>query len=352
MISRDKTYKFTIGNTLIGGDSPILIQTMSNIKTSKVEENIKLCHDLEKLGCDMIRFSTLDEEDCLALKEIKMHTSLPVIADIHFNYKYALLALDAGVDKIRLNPGNITKNNLDEVVAKLKEKDAALRIGVNSGSLGKYALTSENVKEQFLTAVEEMLSYFESNDFHKIVLAAKNTSPDLTRELYFALAEKYQYPLHIGLTESGFGIQGTIKSCTALIPILSAGIGNTIRISLTDDPREEVLACKTLLKSMGLKKNVPTLISCPTCGRTQVDVYNIARYVEDKLKYVNKDITVAVMGCPVNGPGEAKHATFGIAGGINSFIVFKKGVAIGSYPEKEAMEILFNLIDKENENEI
>lgn len=346
MYKRDETYSFNIGSKKIGSNNPILIQTMSDIKTSKIEENIKLIDDCYKLGCDIIRFSVLDEDDCNALKEIKKHSKIPVIADIHFNYMYAIKALEANFDKVRINPGNFSYQHLDEFISKLLKTNACVRIGVNSGSLGKYSNFSSSFEEQYLKAFEDLVEPFEKKGFNKLVLACKHSNPIITRKLYETIANKYRYPLHLGVTESGFGINGAIKSSIALIPLLEEGLGNTIRISLSDSPKEEILACKTLLSNMNLKDNVPTLISCPTCGRTQVDVKRVARLVQDKLKYINKKITVAVMGCPVNGPGEAKNADIGIAGGKNTFTLFKKGKVINTYKEDEAIEELFKELDK------
>lgn len=344
--ARENTYAFSIGDKLIGGNNPILIQTMSDIKTSKVEENVRFINECKKLGCDLVRFSVLDDEDCKALRKLKERSSLPLIADIHFNHNYALAALDAGFDKIRLNPGNIDKNHLDEVINKLLEKDAAIRVGVNSGSLGNFDAKDKKIVDNFLSAVDQIIEPLEKKGVKKIVISCKHSSPKITSDLYRIVSKKYRYPLHVGVTETGFGVQGIVKSCVGLIPILNEGIGNTIRISLTDSPYQEILACKTLLSNLGLKNNVLDIISCPTCGRTQVDVYNIVRIVQEKTKYLNKNVSIAVMGCPVNGPGEAKNATIGIAGGKNSFLLFKYGQIIGSYKQDEIIDILIEEVKK------
>ena len=351
MITREHTKEFNIGNKKIGKNNPILIQTMSDIKTSDVENNIKLIDDCVKLGCDMIRFSVLDEEDCKALKEIKQHSKIPVIADIHFNYMFAIKALEANFDKIRINPGNFSYRHLDELIEKLIEKNSCVRIGVNSGSLGKYEQNNTEIAKQFFNAVDEMLLPFKNKNFEKIVISCKHSNPNTTKLLYELIASHYDYPLHLGVTESGYGINGAIKTCVGLIPLLNEGLGNTIRISLSDSPQDEIVACKTLLGSLNLKKDIPTLISCPTCGRTQVNVKKFARLVEEKLKYVNKNISVAVMGCPVNGPGEAKNADIGIAGGKNTFTLFRKGKVIATYEQEQALKEVFNLLEHiENED--
>lgn len=346
LTKRFQTIQFNIGDKLIGGNSPILIQTMSDIKTSKIDENIKLVDEVYKLGCDLIRFSCLDLEDCKALSEIKKHSKIPIIADIHFQLTFALEAIKSGVDKIRINPGNLNKNQLDELINKVIEKDVSLRIGVNSGSLGKYIFSDQDKVKQFKNALDDILNPFEKKGFSKIVLASKDSNPLTTLKLYQMLAENYKYPLHVGVTEAGFGVNGAIKSCVGLIPILNLEIGNTIRMSLADSPQTEVIACKNLLNDLNLRSNVARLICCPSCGRTQVQLQKIAQIVEDKLIHTNKNITVAVMGCPVNGPGEAKEAEFGIAGGINSFTLFNKGEVIGTFSEKEALVQLFKLIDE------
>ena len=335
-----------IGNKLMGGDNPILIQTMANIKTSKVDEIIKLAKDCELLGNDLLRLSVLDEEDAEAFKILSKEISTPLIADIHFDYRLAIKAIENGAKKIRINPGNIGgEENLVKVIECAKKYDVPIRIGVNSGSLDMKYDSKHDEVETYMKSLDEVVKLMEKHDFTNIVLSLKSTDVDMTYTLYKLASERYNYPLHIGVTEAGGGIEGALRSAAALVPLIKENIGDTIRISLTDDPREEVKACKALLKALNKIDNVPTLISCPTCGRTQVNLVEIYNKVKKHLDYVHKDIKVAVMGCPVNGPGEAKDADLGLAGSIGAFTFFKKGKPICTLKEKEAIELLFKEID-------
>ena len=325
MTLREKTIKFNIGNRTIGGSNDILIQTMANIKTSKVEEILALDKELKALGNDLLRLSVLDEEDAEAFKELSSRTSTPLIADIHFDYRLAIKAIQNGAKKIRINPGNIGgEENLKKVIDVAKEYNVPIRIGVNSGSLSSKYTNKHDELDSYMESLDEVVKLMEKYDFRNIVLSLKSSSPELTYQAYKRASEIYPYPLHLGVTEAG----------------------NTIRISLTDDPREEVKACKTLLSGLGLRKDVPTLISCPTCGRTQVNLIKTYNIVKEKLNYVNKPIKVAIMGCPVNGPGEAKDADLGLAGGKNAFTFFKKGKPVKTLKEDEAIKLLFEEIDK------
>lgn len=339
---------FAIGNKTIGKDQRILIQTMSDRKTSDIEYNVSLTNHLEKMGLDMMRFSVLDFEDAKALKSIKEQTNIPLIADIHFDYRFALASMESGVDKIRINPGNIgSEANLREVIALAKEKDIAMRIGVNSGSLNKYRGKGKDKIDDFLLAMDETLEVFKSMSFEKIVLSLKTSDPDLLIPLYERAYAKYPYPLHLGLTESGFGTMGSIKSALGIYPLLNKGIGDTIRVSLADERKEELRACKTLLKLTHRREDIPTMVVCPSCGRTQIDLKPISRIVADHLDFVFKDIKIAVMGCPVNGIGEAKDSDYGIAGSGKKdvYLLFSKGKPIGLFEKEEALKQLDTFID-------
>jgi len=339
---------FSIGNKVIGANAPVLLQTMGDHKTSDTKTAIEECLSWAKQGLDLVRFSVLDEEDARALKTIKEASPIPVIADIHFEARLALLALESGVDKIRINPGNIgSEARLREVIQACKKHHAAMRIGVNHGSLAKYKGKTTTPEGDYFLALDNTLSVFRSEGFTDIVLSLKSSSPSETRRLYEMAYPRYPYPLHIGVTESGFGVVGAVKSAYALGPLLEEGIGDTLRISLADDRKEEIRAMKALLKATGRRKDLPDLIVCPTCGRTRIDVKPISRLLEEKLDVVFKPVKVAVMGCPVNGIGEARDADFGIAGSGEKdiYLLFRKGVPVGLFPKEEALEKLFGWID-------
>lgn len=335
-----------IGNKLLGGDNPILIQTMANIKTSRVDEILEMDKDLSELGNDLLRLSVLDEEDAEAFKYLTSHTSTPLIADIHFNYLFALKAIENGAAAIRINPGNIGgEDKLARVIDLAKRKGIPMRIGINSGSLPTSQVSKKSSVEAYIDTLKDTLLVFDKYDYHDLVLSLKSSDPNITYQAYKRAYEEFPYPLHIGVTEAGEGYLGALKSSVALVPLLREGIGDTIRISLSNPPRDEVIACKHLLKDMGLRKNVPTLVSCPTCGRTQVDLMKTVKIVEKHLEKINVDMKIAIMGCPVNGPGEAKDADLGLAGGVDSFLFFKKGKAIKSMREDEAVKYLLEQID-------
>ena len=308
-------YQFTIGDVSIGGNNPISIQSMSDIKTENISENIALTNDLAKRGLQLMRFSVLDEKDALALKVIKKNVAVPIISDIHFSPKLAFLSLESGVDKIRINPGNFPSLSLlRELIRECKRRNVAIRIGVNAGSLNAFKGKTKSRADDMLLALDDTLKVFQEEDFTHLVLSLKSSDPDLTEELYLKAYEKYPYPLHVGLTESGLSLNGSIRSTYALTKILQMGIGDTLRISLADERKYEIRACKELLKLTGRRENVPMLIVCPSCGRTLIDLKEFANEVQDRLDFINKDIKVAVMGCPVNGIGEAKDEYCGIAG--------------------------------------
>ena len=347
-MKRTETKSIKVGNVTIGGQNKVIIQSMCNIKTSNIEQVIKQILELENIGCQIIRVSIKDKEDALSLKKIKKHIHIPLVADIHFDYKLALLSIENGADKIRINPGNIgSYNKLKKVVLACKEKNIPIRIGVNSGSLiqpneeNSYKVTAKAMVDK----AKEYVSLLEDLDFYDICISLKSSSTLESIEAYRVASEIFPYPLHLGITEAGIKEVGIIRSIAGLAPLLEQGIGDTLRISLTDDPKEEVIACKRLLHDLGLYVNMPTLISCPTCGRTEVNLIDLSKKVQAYLDTISKPITVAIMGCVVNGPGEAKQADIGIAGGKNNWVLFKKGQIIKKISEEEAYETLIGEIN-------
>ena len=343
-MNRLETRLVKIGNTSIGHSNNVKIQSMCNIKTSKFKEVIKQILELEKLGCDIIRVSVMDESDALAIKEIKKAIHIPLVADIHFDYRLALKAIENGVDKIRINPGNIGSiENVKKVVDACKEKHIPIRIGVNSGSLDKtiHDYSTHYTANALVESAKKHVKILEDLDFHDIVISLKGSDVLTTIKAYEIASETFPYPLHLGITEAGTKEIGIIRSVSGLAPLLLKGIGDTIRISLSADPKEEVIAAKRMLHDLGLYPNYPTLVACPTCGRTRVNVPGVADKVLKMLEEINKPITVAVMGCVVNGPGEAKNADIGIAGGNGEWLLFKKGQVIATLKnDDEAIERL------------
>ena len=322
---------------------------MCNIKTEKVEQVIKQINECAILGADIMRVSVMDEADAYAIKEIKKGISIPLVADIHFDYKLALIAMQMGVDKVRINPGNIGSfDKIKEVVDLAKEKHIPIRIGVNSGSLDKeiHDYSTEYTAEKLVESAKKHVKILEDLGFYDIVISLKGSNVLETIAAYRLASEAFPYPLHLGITEAGFKDIAIIRSAAGLAPLLLEGIGDTIRISISGDPKDEVIAAKRLLHDCGLYPNYPTLVACPTCGRTQVDVPALAKKVMDYLETINKPIHVAVMGCVVNGPGEAKNADIGIAGGCHEYVIFKKDKVLKKVPEAEAFETLKEEIDK------
>lgn len=343
MILRNETVNFKIKNLDFGGNDKIYIQSMTNTKTSDVIATIKQIKELEQVGCEIIRVAIFDEADAYALKEIKQNINIPLVADIHFNPDLAIKSILNGADKIRLNPGNISdKIKIKEIVNLCKERNIPIRIGVNSGSLPK-DLTK--CPPDIVEAARRHISILEELDFKNICLSLKASDIDLAYESYKLAAETFPYPLHIGITEAGTAFSGLVKSSIGISKILNLGIGNTIRVSLTADPILEVKAAKEILKDLNLKNDIPNLISCPTCGRIQYNMIPIAKEIEDYLSHINKNITIAIMGCAVNGPGEAKDADLGVAGGKGEAILFKKGKIIRKIKEKDIIEELKKEID-------
>ncbi len=342
-MKRTKTRKIMVGNVQIGGQNKVVIQSMCNTKTKDVDATVKQILDLEKAGCEIIRVACLDMEDAKAIKEIKKQIHIPIVADIHFDYKIALEAIKAGVDKVRINPGNIgAKENVKAVVDKCKENKIPIRIGVNAGSLEKDLLEQygKPTAKAMVESARRHINILEELDFHDYALSLKASNLDLCIESYEEAAKEFDCPLHLGITESGTEFSGTIKSSIGLGYMLRQGIGDTIRVSLSDDPVKEIKVAKEILKDCNLYKNVPTLVACPTCGRTQIDLIPIAKKVEEFLQTIDSDITVAVMGCAVNGPGEAREADIGIAGGIKEGLLFKKGEIVRKIPQEKIVEEL------------
>ena len=344
MTNRKDTRKIKVGDVIIGGDSHVSIQSMTNTKTKDVQATIKQTLELEKAGCEIIRVACLDEEDAEAIKEIKKGIHIPIVADIHFDYKIALKAIESGVDKLRINPGNIGgRDRVEKVVNACKEKNIPIRIGVNAGSLEKELLEKYGGKPTAEAMVESAIKHIkilEELDFYDICVSLKASNLDLCIEAYEKASKAFNYPLHLGITEAGTAFSGTIKSSIGLGVLLREGIGNTLRVSLSDDPVEEIKVAKEILKDCGLYKKSPTLVACPTCGRTQINLIPMAKEVENFLQTIEADITVAVMGCAVNGPGEAREADIGIAGGIKEGLLFKKGEIIKKVPQDKIVEVL------------
>lgn len=326
MYTRENTNKVDLKDLKLGGNSHIYIQSMTNTKTKDIAATVNQINELTKYGCEIVRVAVLDQEDAYAIKEILKSISIPLVADIHFDPELAIIAIKSGVNKIRLNPGNIkNKEKIKEIVLLCTEHNIPIRIGVNAGSLPQgMEVNAINMIE----AAKQHIRILEELNFYNIVLSLKASSIDLTLEAYILASNEFKYPLHVGITEAGTSFNGLIKSSIGLSKILSLGIGNTIRVSLTDDPINEVLAAKEILSNLQLIKNVPVFTSCPTCGRTDYDMIPIAKEIESYLGTINKEIHVAVMGCAVNGPGEAREADLGIAGGKGEALLFKKGEII------------------------
>ncbi len=342
-MNRENTRKIMVGNVQIGGENRVSIQSMCNTKTKDVEATVKQILDLEEAGCEIIRVACLDIEDAKAIKEIKKQIHIPIVADIHFDYKIALEAINSGVDKVRINPGNIgSREKVEAVVKACKEKNIPIRIGVNGGSLEKELLEKygKPTPEAMVESARRHIKILEDLDFYDIAISLKASSLDLCIKAYELASKEFNYPLHLGITEAGTEFSGTVKSSIGLGVLLREGIGNTIRVSLSDDPIKEIKVAKEILKDCNLYSKSPTLIACPTCGRTKIDLIPIAKEVEDFLQTIESDIKVAVMGCVVNGPGEAREADIGIAGGIEEGILFKKGEIIRKIPQEEIVEVL------------
>ena len=340
---REETRSVQVGNLTIGGNNHVVIQSMCNTKTKDVEATIKQINALEQAGCELVRVAVFDKEDAYAIKEIKKGIHIPLVADIHFDYRLALIAIESGIDKVRINPGNIGSiEKVKAVVDACKKKHIPIRIGVNGGSLEKEILEKygEPTPEGMVESAMKHVKILEDLDFHDIVISLKSSNTMLTIKAYELASKTFPYPLHVGVTEAGTALGGTIKSALGIGTLLYEGIGNTIRVSLSDDPVEEIKVAKILLKELGLLKGVPTLVSCPTCGRIQYDLIPIAKEMEDFLKDIHLDITVAIMGCAVNGPGEARHADIGIAGGVGEGLLIKHGEIVKRVKQEDMVQTL------------
>lgn len=348
MIKRRKTKLLTIGNIKIGSDAPISVQSMCNTDTRDVKSTLNQIHELADAGCELVRLAVLDNDAADAIKEIVKKTPVPLIADIHFDYKLALKCINNGIHALRLNPGNIGKReNVEKVVSLAKQQQIPIRIGVNAGSLEKQLQDLDiPLSEKMVLSAMSHIKILEDLDFDLIKVSMKSSDVLTTIEAYRLIADKIPYPLHLGVTEAGTLRNGLIKSSIGLGTLLAEGIGDTIRVSLTENPVEEVKAGFDILRSLNLREKGVNFISCPTCGRTRIDLIGLAKKVEEKFKNLNKPITIATMGCAVNGPGEAKHADFGIAGGVGEGIIFRKGEIIAKVPEEKLLEKLEEIITK------
>ena len=347
-MKRKITKKVKVGSVYVGGDSPVSIQSMTNTDTRDVEATLCQINELFNAGCEIIRCAVPDKEAAIALKDICANSPIPVVADIHFDYRLALESIENGVSALRINPGNIgSVEKVKAVVEAAKEKSIPIRIGVNSGSLEKEILERDG-KPTAKGLVESALKHvriLEDLEFYDIVISIKSSDVVMMIEAYRLMSESCDYPLHLGVTESGTPFRGTIKSSIGLGTLLAEGIGDTIRVSLTSDPIEEIKVAKEILKALDLRKSGLQFISCPTCGRTQTNLIKIAQEVEKRLENVNKDIKIAVMGCAVNGPGEAREADIGIAGGKGIGLIFKKGTIVRKVKEEDLIEELMKEIE-------
>lgn len=338
-----------VGSVNIGGNFPVSVQSMTNTDTRDILATVKQIHRLENAGCEIVRVAILDEDAAAALKKIKENVNIPIIGDIHFDYKLAIKAIENGADCVRVNPGNIGGfQKLKKVVEVAKEYDVSLRIGVNAGSLEKdllksYGVTAKSLVLSGLRSVE----FLEGINFTNFKLSLKASSVTLTIDAYRSFSKITSYPLHLGITEAGTEVIGTIKSAVGIGTLLAEGIGDTIRVSLTSDPVKEVYVAYEILKSLNLRKQGVTFISCPTCGRTEIDIEKLANEVEKILKDIKENITVAVMGCPVNGPGEAREADYGIAGGKKVGLIFKKGEIVKKVKEEILLEEFIKILKED-----
>lgn len=350
MIKRRFSKQIQIGDVKIGGDAPITVQSMCNTDTRDVEKTVAQIKELQNAGCEIIRVAVLNKDAANAIKEIKKQIQIPIIADIHFDYRLAIQCIENGIDALRLNPGNIGRDeNVKKVVSLAKTNNIPIRIGINAGSLEKnIAALDIPLSEKMVMSAMHHIKILEDNNFDKIKISLKSSSVPTTIEAYRMIAQKTDHPLHLGITESGTLKGGLVKSAVGLGTLLAEGIGDTIRVSLTENPVEEVYAGYSILKSLELRQKGINFVSCPTCGRCQINLIELAKKVENALKDIDKPLTVAVMGCPVNGPGEAKHADYGVAGAIKEGYIFKKGEIIKKVPEEFLLKELLDLINSEN----
>ncbi len=348
MIKRRKSKQISIGNVKIGGDAPISVQSMCNTDTRDIEATLGQINALADAGCEIVRLAVLNKDAAASIKDIVQKSPVPLVADIHFDYRLAIQCINNGIDALRLNPGNIGKEeNVRKVVELAKQQNIPIRIGINAGSLEKELQALDiPLYEKMVKSAMKHVKILEDLDFDKIKISLKSSDVLTTIEAYKLIATLVEYPLHLGVTEAGTLKSGLIKSSVGLGSLLSQGIGDTIRVSLTENPIEEVYAGWGILKSLNLRKHGVNFVSCPTCGRTQIDLIGLAKKVEETFKNFDKDITIATMGCAVNGPGEAKHADFGIAGGIGEGYVFKKGEIIARVPESQLIQKLQQVVEE------
>ena len=341
--------KIKFADKFIGGGEPVLIQSMCSTRTYDAQATTAQILELEKAGCDIVRVAVPDERSADAIEEIKKYIHIPLVADIHFDYRLALRSMERGVDKVRINPGNIGSEEGVRLVAETaRKKGIPIRIGVNSGSVEKELLAKYGAPtpEAMVESAKKHIALLNKYDFDDIVISLKASDVKKTIRTYRLMHEECNYPLHLGVTEAGTYLGGTVKSAIGIGSLLNDGIGDTIRVSLTDEPVKEITVAKEILRALGLKSGIPTFISCPTCGRTNIGLIDLATRTEQYLQTVNKDITVAVMGCAVNGPGEAREADIGVAGGNGEGLIFKKGEIFKKVPEDKLFEELVAEIEK------
>ncbi|GBF11640.1 flavodoxin-dependent (E)-4-hydroxy-3-methylbut-2-enyl-diphosphate synthase [Tepidibacillus sp. HK-1] len=348
MYRREKTRPVYVGNVQIGGQSDVVIQSMATTDTRDIDATVSEIERLAEVGCQIVRLAVINEDAAKAIEQIKKRSSLPLVADIHFDYKLALIALESGIDKIRINPGNIGSiEKVQKVVEACRARNVPIRIGVNSGSIEKEILnkyghpTAEGLVESALKHVKIL----EQLDFYDMVISLKASNVPMMIKAYHLMAEKRNYPLHVGVTEAGTIFSGSIKSAVGIGSVLSSGIGDTIRVSLTGEPTEEIKVAKEMLKSLEIRTNEPEIISCPTCGRVQIDLISLANKVEDAIQKIGQPLKVAVMGCAVNGPGEAREADVGVAGGHGEGLIFRNGEIVRKVKEEELFEELMKEIE-------
>ena len=348
-MKRTQTRKITVGTLPIGGGAPVTVQTMCSTKTWDVEATVKQIRAMQAAGADIVRIAIPDMEAAKAVSAIKEQVSVPLVADIHFDYRLALEAAARGIDKIRINPGNIGgEENVKAVAEACKQRHIPIRIGVNAGSLEKRLVEKYGhpCAEAMVESAKGHVDLLLQNNFEDICLSLKSSTVPLTVAAYRLAAETFPFPLHLGVTETGTEYNGTVQSAVGIGTLLMEGIGNTIRVSLTADPVREVTAGIAILKAAGVRKGGVKFVSCPTCGRTEIDLIGLATQVEERVRVLKRDITVAVMGCVVNGPGEAREADFGIAGGRDKGLLFRKGEVLGTYPYSELLDRLMALIEE------
>lgn len=346
-MQRENTKQIQVGGIPVGGGAKVSVQSMCNVKTQNVEEVSRQINELAAAGCDIVRIAIPNMDSARAVSEIKEKTTVPLVADIHFDYRLALEAAERGIDKIRINPGNIgAEENVKAVAEACRKRNIPIRIGVNAGSLEKNLLEKYGhpCAEALVESAAGHAALLEKYDFTDICISMKVSSVPLTIETYRLAAQRFPYPLHLGVTETGTLYNGSIQSAVGIGTLLNEGIGDTIRVSLTADPLEEVKAGIAILKACGLREGGIRFISCPTCGRTEIDLISLAKKVEERLADIDRNITVAVMGCVVNGPGEAREADYGIAGGKDRGLIFKKGETVGTYPYSELFDRLIAMI--------